>query len=207
VSEQKLPPVERSVSVSWDQETAFRRFALDFGKWWPSHTHSVGGSRVRRVVMEPRVGGRIYEEHKDGRRFQWGCIVAWEPPRRLAFTFHPARAAETAQHVEVRFAPNEGGTRVTLTACGWENWQPAKQAPLARRGYRMGWGYLLDVWAGRRTVARVFGAAAIVLGTVINALRGGEAGVIARSAGEIEAAPNDFTPATPRAKSGTSGTR
>jgi uncharacterized protein YndB with AHSA1/START domain len=194
MSESKLPPVERTVSVTWDQETAFRRFALDFGKWWPSATHSVGGSRVRRVVLEPRVGGRIYEEHKDGRRFQWGCVLAWEPPARLAFSFHPARSPDTAQRVEIRFTPNEHGTRVLLIASEWENWRPAKQAKIARRGYRMGWGYVLDYWTGRRTIGRVFGGAAIAVATVINLIRGGEAGVIARSDGEIDPAPNE--PAT-----------
>jgi len=191
MSKGSLPPVERSVSVSWDQETAFRRFALDFGKWWPSDSHSVGGSRVRRVVLEPRVGGRIYEEHKDGRRFQWGCIVAWEPPNGLAFTFHPARAPETAQHVEVRFAPNVSGTRVELIATGWENWRPQRQAKLARRGYRMGWGYILDYWAGRRTAGRFFGAALILVAKGVNAVLGGDARTIARSGGEIPRNPNE----------------
>ena len=65
-----IPPVDRSVLVSWDPETAFRRFALDFGTWWPSHSHSIGGSRVKRVVLEARADGLIFEEHVDGRRFR-----------------------------------------------------------------------------------------------------------------------------------------
>ena len=186
MSAPSLGPVERSVSVSWDQETAFRRFALEFGKWWPSHSHSVGGSRVRRIVLEPLVGGRIYEEHRDGRRFQWGCILTWEPPRRLVFTFHPARSEETAQQVEVRFTPNASGTDVTLVASGWENWRPTRQTPRARRGYSMGWAYLLDLWAERRTRRRVTGAAIIGIAKMVNAIRGGDAATVARSGGEIE---------------------
>ncbi len=57
-----------------------RRVAVDFGTWWPRSTHSVGGERVKEIVLEPKVGGRICEEHLDGRRFQWGTIVQWEPP-------------------------------------------------------------------------------------------------------------------------------
>ncbi len=184
-----MPPVERRVSVSWDQETAFRRFALDFGKWWPSHSHSVGGAQVQRIVLEPQVGGRIFEEHKDGRRFQWGCILAWEPPKRLVFTFHPARAPETAQHVEVRFAPNARGTRVELTATGWENWQPKRQASVARRGYGLGWAHIIDQWAGRRSLRWRFGNVTIAIAQIVARLRGGDAGEIARAGGEIAAAP------------------
>jgi hypothetical protein len=51
-----LPPIRRSVSVSWDQDAAFRRFTADFGAWWPTRSHSIGGERVRRVAFEPRVG-------------------------------------------------------------------------------------------------------------------------------------------------------
>ena len=60
--------------------------------------------------VEPQVGGRIFEEHVDGRRFQWGRVLEWEPPRRVKFTFHPSRDPATAQDVEVRFVPDGGGT-------------------------------------------------------------------------------------------------
>ena len=80
MSQPTLPPVERSVSVSWDQEAAFRRFTVEFSSWWPWRTHSIGGRRVKRVVFEPQVGGRIFEEHVDGRRFQWGRVLEGERP-------------------------------------------------------------------------------------------------------------------------------
>jgi hypothetical protein len=77
---QILPPVVRSVLVSWSQDAASRRFTEEFASWWPWRTHSVGGTRVRRVVFETRVGGQIFEEHVDGRRFQWARC--WNGTRR-----------------------------------------------------------------------------------------------------------------------------
>jgi hypothetical protein len=182
-----LPPIERSLEVSWDQESAFRRFTREFGAWWPWRTHSVGGSRVRRVVLEPFVGGRIFEEHVDGRRFQWGRILEWEQPRSVKFTFHPSREPETAQEVEVRFEPVAAGTRVVLVASKWENW--GKGAKGARRGYDVGWGYVLNVWAGRRNAGMATMDAALTVMAWVGKLRGGKAADIARSKGEIEAAP------------------
>jgi hypothetical protein len=178
-----LPPVERSVSVSWNQESAFRRFTLEFADWWPWQTHSIGGKRVKRVVFEPEVGGKIYEEHVDGRRFQWGRVLEWEPPRRVKFTFHPARDPATAQDVEVRFLPEGSGTRLELVASKWENW--GAKAHRARRGYHAGWGYVLNVWAGRRTPSMMLLRGVAELARVVEWLRGGTAAAIARAGGEI----------------------
>jgi uncharacterized protein YndB with AHSA1/START domain len=146
-----LPPIRRQVSVSWPPEEAFRRFTADFGTWWPSGTHSIGGSLVKRIVFECRVGGRIYEELKDGRRYEWGRITAWEPPTRVAFTWHPSREEAEAQDVDLSFRPEGGGTRVELVSAGWE--RLGARAVKARKGYSVGWGAVLDHWAGRWSLA------------------------------------------------------
>lgn len=181
-----LPPIKRSVQVSWDQATAFAKFTADFAQWWPSHTHSVGGSRVAKVVFEPRVDGLIYEQHVDGRRFLWGTIIAWQPPSRVVFTWHPSREPETAQDVEIVFATESTGTRVTLTASGWERW--GEGAKGAHRGYDMGWAHILKVWAGKTTFSKLAVDVLIASMGIIQRLRGGRAKVIANSKGEIPAA-------------------
>src|SRR5262245_15551007 len=178
-----LPPIRRSVAVSWDATEAFRRFTQDFGKWWPSGTHSVGGKCVARVVFECRAGGLIFEEHVDGRRFAWGRVLELEPPRRLKFTWHPSRDAATAQEVEVTFTQDAGGTRVDLVSDKWERW--GKNAHRARKGYDVGWGYILNTWAGRRTASMLLldGVTLALLG--VEWLRGGTTASIARAAGEL----------------------
>jgi len=178
-----LPPIRRSVSVSWDPETALRRFTADFGAWWPHTSLSIGGPRVRRVVFEMAVGGRIYEEHTDGRRFQWGRVCLWEPPVRVRFTWHPSREESAAQDVEVRFVPEGSGTRLELTSTGWERWGP--KAHRAHRRYDLGWATVLDYWAERRTPRRVLMRAMGGAVQLIQGLRGGSAASIARARGEM----------------------
>lgn len=151
--ESPITPVRRSVSVSWDPEAAFRRFTEGFASWWPSATHSIGGDRVQRIGFECRVGGLITEELKDGRRFQWGKVTAWAPPHRVAFTWHPSREESQAQDVELRFVPEGEGTRVELVSTGWE--RLGTKARATRKGYDIGWGSVLDVYAGRRSGAFV----------------------------------------------------
>ncbi len=148
-----LPPIERSVSVSWEPDAAFRRFTADFATWWPSSSHSIGGKRVKQIAFETRVGGRIYEELLDGRRFQWGTLTAWDPPRRVAFTWHPSRDESVAQDVEVRFVPEGTGTKVVLISKGWE--RLGERASRERKGYSIGWGSVLATYAGRFSAAMV----------------------------------------------------
>lgn len=163
-----LPPIKRSVLVSWAPDLAFRRFTADFAAWWPRATHSIGGPRVRRIDFECRLGGLIVEELLDGRRFQWGRVTAWDPPRLVGFLWHPSRDESSAQDVTVRFIPEGGGTRVELVSTGWE--RLGAKAGRERKGYSIGWGAVLDVFAGRRSAAVVtFGALSHVITFVLRA--------------------------------------
>lgn len=146
-----ISPVRRSIVVDGDPTVAFRRFTAEFGAWWPIRTHSVGGERTVTAVFEERVGGSIYEVFRDGGRAVWGTVLEWEPPARVVFTWHPGRPPETAGRVELRFTAEPGAarTRLELTHSGWENFGP--RARIARRGYGLGWRYVLDIWAGRRS--------------------------------------------------------
>jgi len=179
-----LPPIRRSVSVSWDQSAAFRRFTQEFSSWWPWRSHSIGGNCVRRVVFECRVGGLIFEEHADGRRFQWGRVLEFEAPRRVKFTWHPSRDETTAQEVELNFFPENSGTRVELVSDKWENW--GKNGKRARKGYDLGWGYVLNVWGGRQTAQMHLLDGLGLVFRCVQILRGGKRASIARAGGEIE---------------------
>ncbi len=180
-----LPPIRRTVSVSWDPATAFHRFTAEFGAWWPTRTHSIGGARVRQVIFECREGGRIIEELDDGRRFQWGRVTAFDPGQhRVAFTWHPSRDESEAQDVEVRFLAADGGTLVELVSHGWE--RLGRRARRERRGYEIGWGSVLEVFAGRKSAAFVLFA--LISGAITLFLRatGRLDGAIARAGGRIQ---------------------
>ena len=147
-SQPKLPePIRRSITVSWNPTTAFERFTSEFGSWWPTYSHSIGGKRVKRLVFECRVGGLIYEEHHDGTRMLWGKVTVFDAPNRVAFTFHPSLEPSDAQLIDVRFVPDGAGTRVELVSSGWE--RMGKRAQRAYGAYRMNWGAALDRFANR----------------------------------------------------------
>jgi uncharacterized protein YndB with AHSA1/START domain len=112
--------IRKSVMVRVPVETAFRVFTAELRSWWPLASKSVTQEEAETVVVEPGVGGRVYERVRSGEEHLWGEVLVWEPPARFAFSWHPGRAAETAQEVDVRFTAVDEGTRVDLVHGGFE---------------------------------------------------------------------------------------
>ena len=110
--------VEKSVTVSVPVERAFEVFTEEIGTWWPLRTHAVDTEQSETVVMEGRVGGRLFERTPSGEEHVWGTLVAWEPPSRVIYSWHPGRGEETAQEVEVTSRPEGDGTRVDIRHYG-----------------------------------------------------------------------------------------
>ena len=73
------------------------------------------------MILQQAVGGRIYERDAQGVEHDWGVVTAWEPPSRLAYTWHLGRDPDEATDVEIRFlAAGAGTTRVEIEHTGWE---------------------------------------------------------------------------------------
>ena len=101
-------------------EHAFTTWTARTSTWWPT-SHTVAGEPGLAVILEPRPGGRIFEQTADGREADWGRILAWEPPHRLVYTWHLRQDEADATVVEIRFdARPEGGTTVSIEHRGWE---------------------------------------------------------------------------------------
>jgi uncharacterized protein YndB with AHSA1/START domain len=112
--------IRKSLDVHVPVETAFRVFTEEIGSWWPLASKSVALEDALDLVIEPGVGGRVHERTRDGGENLWGEVLAWNPPHGLTFSWHPGRAAETRQEVEVWFTPAGDGTLVELEHRGWE---------------------------------------------------------------------------------------
>jgi uncharacterized protein YndB with AHSA1/START domain len=141
-----VAPVVKSLVVGLPVEAAFRLFTVDANRWWPLATHSVFGEAAAECHLQGWLDGRFYEVHRDGaQQAEWGRVLAWEPPRRLLFSFYPGHEPDPAQQVEVVFEPEADGTRVTLTHRGWER-LGGQQAMLHAR-YDEGWAFLLNQYS------------------------------------------------------------
>jgi uncharacterized protein YndB with AHSA1/START domain len=149
-----IQPIRIAVEVDADPGGAFSTFVDRFGDWWP-HANSWSGGVLEAIGIEPRVGGMCHEIGPYGFRLDWGRVIAWEPPGRLAFTWqiemdrtpqpNPAHASE----VEVTFEPIDGGTRVTLVHDAFVRHTVDGAAYRDAMASTDGWPLLLDRYVAR----------------------------------------------------------
>jgi uncharacterized protein YndB with AHSA1/START domain len=111
--------VRKSVCVQASVERAFSVFVEQMETWWPA-THHIGATPFEAIFVEQRVGGRWYERNAGGAQCDWGTVLAWDPPRRVRFSWHVGPGHESpdwkfdpdisrASEVEIRFSPAGGG--------------------------------------------------------------------------------------------------
>jgi uncharacterized protein YndB with AHSA1/START domain len=68
-------------------------------------------------------------------------VLAWEPPRRLAYLWHIYGPREDATEVEVTFVASGEATTVTIVHRGWQ--RLGDRGPDLRRRNRQAWDGLL----------------------------------------------------------------
>jgi uncharacterized protein YndB with AHSA1/START domain len=135
----ELPPLRKVIEVRVPAAEAFRLWTEAIGRWWPLASHSVGQADAVACVIEARTGGRIFETTRAGAEHLWGRITVFDPPHRLAFTWHPGRQPGDHTIVEVTFSPSgTGRTRLELAHSGWP-----VDAGARRADYDRGWQALL----------------------------------------------------------------
>jgi uncharacterized protein YndB with AHSA1/START domain len=120
-----MEPVRASVTVRAPRERAFDLFTVGLGVWWPRE-FSWSQDKLEEIGLEPREDGFAYERGPYGFTVHWGRVTEWEPPDRLVFLWQiagdrtPQPDPEKASEVEVRFAEQDGGTRVDVEHGAWE---------------------------------------------------------------------------------------
>ena len=84
------------------------------------------------------MGGRIFERTSSGVEHEWGRVTVWEPPTRLAYTWHLRFSPQDATDVEIRFVDaGDDRTRVEIDHGGWD--RLGEVADQRREGNRLGW--------------------------------------------------------------------
>jgi len=136
-----IEPLRMSFEVSCPVDHAFDVWTSKIARWWPAD-HSVSGENALLVVLEGRPGGRILERTAAGTEHEWGEVVVWEPPSRLAYLWHLRRDRADATEVEIRFIDQGNATtRVEIEHRGWE--RLGAQGASWRDANRGGWSTVL----------------------------------------------------------------
>jgi uncharacterized protein YndB with AHSA1/START domain len=149
----KTSTVRKTLNVNVPVERAFAVFTEKMSAWWPA-THHIAKQPFVEIEIERRKGGRWFERAADGTECDWGRVLAWEPPHRVAFAWHLQADwkfdpdPEKASEVEIRFfATDAGETRVELEhrnlerhGASWEQVRTSVDSP-------GGWTAILENFA------------------------------------------------------------
>jgi uncharacterized protein YndB with AHSA1/START domain len=147
-----LNSVRKVVSVKAPQETAWRVFTEKMGTWWPLAHYKIGRSNAVDAIVEPRLGGRWYEQGEDGSTCDWGSVLAWEPHSRLVLSwditadwqYDPALKTE----IEIRFIPDgKDRTRVELEHRRLDRYGARREEMRTIFDSSGDWGKLLEMFA------------------------------------------------------------
>jgi uncharacterized protein YndB with AHSA1/START domain len=134
-------PLRLSFSVDCSADHAFHVWTARIDQWWPAD-HTVSGEKAAEVVLEPRIGGRLFERTPNGVEYEWGEVTAWEPPRRLGYRWHLHQDRADSTEVEVTFVEDGGdATRIEIEHRGWE--RLGVRGPDRRDANEAGWTGLL----------------------------------------------------------------
>ena len=152
-----IAPVRKTIRVEAPIEHAFDVFTSGLTRWWP-HDHGVGKKPIRKVMMEPRLGGRWLEISADGTETAVATITVWEPPHRLVMLWQVNAQwkpdVSMRSEVDVRFvADGREATEVELVHHRFET-MGAEAGASMRRDVDGGWPGLMQRFAeeaGRRS--------------------------------------------------------
>ena len=115
-----IEPLRISFSVACSPARTFELWTARTSTWWPT-SHTVSAQPDVEIIIEPGVGGRIFERTPEGDEHDWGQVTRWEPPDRIAYLWHLRQNRADATEVEITFAADEhDGTQVSIEHRGWE---------------------------------------------------------------------------------------
>lgn len=133
-------PIVLELSLTCTPSRAFEVFTARMGTWWdPQYTGNP--DTLTTITIDPRLRGQITERHSDGSEHDWGEVLAWDPPARVAFSFTLAQDRTFPTVVRATFVPSDGGTRLTFEHDGWTEHNAGE------RGKFSAWAHLLDRFA------------------------------------------------------------
>jgi len=123
-----------SMRVPAPPARTFEAFTEEIALWWqPNGLFTITPAGDGRLAFEPGVGGRLVSTFVNGREYEVGRISAWEPGRRLVFTWRPSSfSPEQSTEVEVLFEAVGQETRVSIEHRAWDT---IPQKHVARHGF------------------------------------------------------------------------
>ncbi len=135
-------PITIEFDLPLPASDAFRVYAERIGDWWPAAFTS-SGDDLETVVVEPHVGGGVYERARDGASFAWGVVRSYEAGAELVHSFDLAQDKQHPTEVAVRFTDTGDGCRMHFEHRGWTEHNQEERSKFASES---GWASVLGAF-------------------------------------------------------------
>lgn len=133
-------PIVHELHLTCSPEHAFDVFTARIGEWWDA-AYTGNPDTYATVTIDPHLRGQVTERHTDGAEHDWGEVIGWDPPAKVAFSFTLAQDRTVPSVVRATFVPSDSGTEVTFEHDGWNDINGES------RGKFGDWGHLLARFA------------------------------------------------------------
>jgi hypothetical protein len=101
----------KSVVLPLAPAVAFELFTGKIAEWWPANRRHTEDPASEIFLLQ---SGRFYERARDGHEVELGRVRSREHPARILLDFFIATGPARPTEVEIMFAAEMGGTRITI---------------------------------------------------------------------------------------------
>ncbi len=101
----QVAQIELSITIPVSLEESWRIFTTEIDAWW--HTDFYATSNHLRIVLEPIVGGRLYEDTGNGSGLLWYTVISIDPPHTITLSGNlaPPYGGPALSLLYIRFEP------------------------------------------------------------------------------------------------------
>ena len=107
--------IANEIRLKATPDRVWRAYTAEQADWYP---HSYGRDRVKSIVFEPRVGGRMYEDWGGESGYLYGTVVHHDPPQMLGTRGHLRGGITLEQWVALEAVGDETILRYDMTTFG-----------------------------------------------------------------------------------------
>lgn len=112
-----MDPIRRTVDVASSPGRAFEVFTTGMGSWWDA-AYTPDAATFTGIDLDPRLGGVIALRHGEA-SYPIGEVTVWDPGVHFGQTFSLAMDADHPSTLDVHFASDGDGCRVSFGHGGW----------------------------------------------------------------------------------------